>query len=62
MAHPDRGKRAKSPEVEQENLRPSRGKDSPPRPATEPPGSAPSQRSGKTHADPGSGESRPKPH
>jgi len=33
----------------------------PPRPASEPPGSAASTRTSKTMTDPGSGESRPRP-
>ncbi|MDQ0466460.1 hypothetical protein QO010_004253 [Caulobacter ginsengisoli] len=47
--------RPKNREVENENLRPGTdGK--PPRPATEPPGSAGSTRNQKTESDPGSGE------
>jgi hypothetical protein len=41
-------------QVENENTRPA-GEGQPPRPATEPPGSAASQRTGKTMTDPGSG-------
>jgi hypothetical protein len=47
--------RPKNREVENENLRPG-PKGQPPRPATEPPGSAGSSRSDKTRSDPGSGE------
>jgi len=52
------GERASNPEVENENLRPQSGGDGAPRPATEPPGAAPSSRTGKTRTDPGSGEDR----
>lgn len=47
--------RQKNPEVENENLRPGPPGE-PPRPATEPPGSAESSRSDETDSDPGSGE------
>ena len=60
MTHPDHETRPKTPEVENENLRPSR-QARPPRPATEPSGSAKSQRSDKTLTDPGSGEPLSKP-
>jgi len=61
MVQPDREKRSKNPEVQHENQRPSPQAGEPPRPATEPPGSAASQRSGKTMTDPGSGAPRPEP-
>lgn len=43
-------------EVENENQKPSPREGEPPRPATEPQGSADSTRSPKTQTDPGSGE------
>ncbi|PIB95882.1 hypothetical protein [Caulobacter sp. X] len=43
-------------EVEQENQRTDSPEGQPPRPATEPPGSADSSQSPKTETDPGSGE------
>jgi hypothetical protein len=44
-------------EVENENLRPHK-EGQPPRPATEPPGAKPSQDSGETMTEPGSGASQ----
>ncbi len=45
-------------EVEYEDQRPGKAGE-PPRPATEPRGSGPSQRSDETETDPGSGEPNP---
>lgn len=42
-------------EVENENLKPAKAGE-PPRPATEPPGAKPSQDSGPTRTDPGTGQ------
>lgn len=50
------GDRPKNRETENENLRAPTEAGKPPRPATEPPGAEPSQESGATRTDPGSGE------
>lgn len=49
---------ARGRESENENLRPAPTAGSPPRPATEPPGSEWSTKSDSTRTDPGSGEAQ----
>ena len=58
MARTPMADRPHNREVENENLRVPQRSGEPPRPATEPPGSAWSQRSDETVTDPGSGETR----
>ena len=55
MADPRTDARPDNREVENENLRPGKDGEAP-RPATEPKGARPSQDSGQTATDPGSGE------
>jgi len=54
---PSASDRPSNREVEHENQRPAPRDGQPPRPATEPRGSADSSQSPKTETDPGSGES-----
>ena len=56
MSKPAPKERPHNREVENENLRPPAREGEAPRPATEPPGSAWSQRSEELETDPGSGQ------